>query len=992
MKIALLLVTTLALVTDAAAQYPAASTYKADSLKNLIQQSAGIHKAIHLFELAKVNTELDLDSAKSEFEQALAICRELKADTTIMKIIAGFQYPLCRVGQRELAKHYLILARDMNTPGALDPKFRGLIYRALFRIHMWYYSMYDSSVHYGLLEVALPGDSITNADRYLNVAWAYNELGDNLKALEYYNIARTYLTGTNEDPWYLSYLYNGMGMLYADERDTKKSEDYYLKAVAYGKASGYPTAALSPMNNLAVHFDWMGQYDRALKYLDSVAALLPIENDPWAWANNTFNRGNTLSNMGRPAEGMELIKKAMAMFAKLKDDATVARLHLQLAQPNRMLGDYRTAEREALIALAWDRTAGYGELTKESYKALSEIYSASGQFEKAFDYQSRYLKIIDSLNSAERRTQFGMVEKNYEITRQQKIREKLVRENELHLAQAQADRTLRVALIAGTIVLSLAAIYTLVAYRRMRSQNTVLNQQKLRIEEQAQQLHEAAKTKARFFANVSHELRTPVTLLNGMLELMKEQPARNGTDEKLSVALGSSRRLQGMLNEVLDLSRVEAGRWQLATKPRELLPLLNRIVLAFESLFVRKNLKLEYDASSTESVVIDVDEDKFEKVINNLIYNAIKFNRAGGWVRVTAHPTETFVVIQVADSGIGIPEKELPFIFDRFYQSASAEKLTSQGIGIGLSLVREFTELHGGNVAVSSQLNEGSCFTVHLPLTSTVEWPVEINDDNPALPEISFEFFTRQPHLLIVEDNDEMRFYIKEILGDHVTISEAQHGREGLKWLKNNTPDLIISDVMMPEMDGYEFLAQLKNSSTLRGIPVVMLTARAAEDDLLHGLSLGVDDYIIKPFNSKELRIRIHNLLTNQEIRRVWIQKPIETGEMVVPSVPSEDQVFIAKVQAFVEENAGNATLGIAELGDHLAMSERQVYRKAATLTGMTPAQLIKEIRMKIAYRLLLQRGVVKVADLARRVGFENTSYFSRQFQERFGKRPAEFL
>jgi len=191
-------------------------------------------------------------------------------------------------------------------------------------------------------------------------------------------------------------------------------------------------------------------------------------------------------------------------------------------------------------------------------------------------------------------------------------------------------------------------------------------------------------------------------------------------------------------------------------------------------------------------------------------------------------------------------------------------------------------------------------------------------------------------------------------------------------------------------MDGYEFLATLKSSLSYRGIPMVMLTARASEEDMLQGLSLGVDDYIIKPFSAKELKIRIHNLLTNQEIRREWSQKSPETEE--APATPSENEMFIEKVKTFVEANSSNTALGIGDLGDYLAMSERQVYRKAATLAGMTPGQLIKEIRLRIAYRLLLERKVSKVAELAQRVGFENSSYFSRQFLERYGKRPADLL
>lgn len=975
----------------ASAQPTSQQRAAADSIRQLVEQSSGISRATHLSELGKAYLSINKDSAKVFLNQSLAICRQQKNDTTFLKLVASWQYPLCRVGEKDLARSYLIEGRDLQSPESKTSKYRVKLLDALYNVHFWYFTLYDSAIFYELQANSLLTDSVALANSNLKIAGAYSDMGDNLNTLGYINRAQDYLTPGNEDPWTQAYLYNQLGRLYSDEKDLKKADEYFKKSVAASRATGVPGTELSALVNLGVLCEWLGEYDRALKYLDSVEILLPIDNDPWARANNMLNRGSVLASAGRYREGIAKSREAMAAFAVLKDDYTVAWIHSGLAQPYRMLGDYKTAEQEALIALEWDRKYGYGELVQATYNELSKIYAATGRYEKAFDYQTKYLKIIDSLNSAEHRTQFGLMEKNYEIAQAEKRQEQLERENEIHQAQAKANQTTFIALIAGAAVLSIAVMIVLYAYRTVRKQNEQLSLQNKKIEEQTQQLQEAAKTKARFFANVSHELRTPVTLLNGMLELMQEQPHRNGTNEKLEIALGSSRRLQGMLNEVLDLSRVEAGRWELSRKSQRLFPLLNRIVLAFESLMLKKNLRLEYDAHAITDVVVDIDEDKFEKVINNLVYNAIKFNRPGGWIKVSADRTEDAVVIQVADSGIGISEKDLPFVFDRFYQSASTTKLNAQGIGIGLSLVREFTELHGGQVHVNSVIHEGSCFTVQIPITS-IEPATEEAEFDSVLADVTFQNLSKRPQLLIVEDNDDMRFYLKEILGDHVSIAEARHGREGLQWLKSHTPDLIISDVMMPEMDGHEFMSHLKGSATLRGIPVVMLTARASEEDLLQGLSLGVDDYIIKPFNAKELKIRIHNLLINQEIRKEWTHKPAEPGEEVIPPSQGEDKIFMEKVKAFVEENAGNAALGIADLGDHLAMSERQVYRKAATLTGMTPAQLIKEIRMKIAYRLLLERKVTKVADLARRVGFENTSYFSRQFQERFGKRPAEFL
>jgi signal transduction histidine kinase/DNA-binding response OmpR family regulator len=977
-------------------------TGKVDSLKHLVVTTEGLPKAQALFALGSVYSGTNIDSTIIFANEALHICSRLKNDTTYILIASGMQEVLGRAGEKELALQYLLSAKNLKSPEAMMPKFRNMIHIGLYFIHYWNHTRYDSSVYYGLLAAAHTSDSLTRADRFIMVGAAYNKLGDNIKALEYYNRAQSLMSSIDTYPQEFCFLYNQLGMLYSDEGDLKKSEEFFLKSIAIGKVTGrFPK--VSPMNNLALVYDRIGEYEKSLKYLDSAATFLPLD-DPWRGSIIIRNKGKVLAHAGRPEAGIEKTMEAMRIFQHLKDNYTVARLHLQLAEAYRMLEDYRRAEREALVALEWDRQHGYGELVKESYRELSLNYTATGQYGKALEYQNEYLKILDSLNSAERRSKFVQLEKNFEFAAQDKMRQNLERKNELYLTQANADKEIRLYLIFGTVILAGAVVMTVMANRKMRTQNVVLNQQNKKIEDQARQLQEVAKTKSRFFANVSHELRTPVTLLNGMLELMQENPSRNGTTKKLDIALTSSRRLQSMLNEVLDLSRVEAGELKLSLKRKELFPLLSRIVLSFESLIVRKNIRLEYDANvianlptGQQSVTIDLDEDKFEKVINNLMHNAIKFNRNGGWIRVTVKCTETSVLISVADSGVGIPEKELPFVFDRFYQTASTDKLSSQGIGIGLSLVREFSELHGGKVTVSSRVNEGSCFTVEFPISSSFNLSSDPDrdpglEDTVDLPEVNFNSFAKRPLILIVEDNDEMRFYLKEILGEHVAIAEARHGGEALTWLQSNMPDLIISDVMMPQMDGPEFLMHLKRSAAYRGIPVVMLTARASEEDLLHGLSLGVDDYIIKPFNARELKIRIHNLITNQEIRQEWKRKPVDADELTMPIAPAEDELFIDKVRTFVEEHADHATLGIVDLCDHLAMSERQLYRKAATLTGMTPAHLIKEVRMKIAYRLLLERKVAKVADLAKRVGFENASYFSRQFEERFGRRPSEMI
>jgi signal transduction histidine kinase/DNA-binding response OmpR family regulator/Tfp pilus assembly protein PilF len=949
---------------------------KIDSLKVLVESQAGPAKARLLAELAVSMLNKDLDSSKLIFERAYKIASDAGVDTVRAGVVVRYCLSAMHTGAKDYARHYLVTMRDLDTFKDLPGLYKSRIYQGLFDLHYWLYSNYDSCLYYATKWVQVAPDSVWTAYGYLEVGASYNELGNNLKALESYNTALNFVPLHNTDLELVASLNNNYGMLYSDEHEYKKASEYFVKALEFQEKSAVPAATLPMLNNLGVLHLWMGEYDKSLEYLREAAMLLPTYDRPWVTANNIQNQGNALTLMGKPSEGLAKYKQSMKIFEKLREAHKIAGLHRLMAEAYRLLGNYTQAEREALLCLNWDEKEGSGKFVKESCQELYKIYAATHQYKKAFDYQNRYLSIVDSLNNAERKTNFGLLEKNYEIAQQEK-------QNELLQGREEAHRVTRISLITGTIVFAIAAVIAVIAYRRSRFKNEM-------IEGQAQQLREAARTKSRFFANVSHELRTPVTLLNGMLELMKESPSRNGTSEKMDIALGNSRKLQSMLNDVLDLSRVEAGKWELSTTQRELLPLLTRIVLAFESLLIKKNIELRFEASAIAGVQVDVDEDKFEKIINNLVYNALKFNRDGGWIKVSADRSEKMVVIQVADSGTGIAEKELPYIFDRYYQSASTDKLHSQGIGIGLSLVREFTILHGGDVNVTSTLNEGSCFTIQLPISTGTAQPAETSEAGIEAIDVSFDNFAHKPLVLIVEDNEEMRYYLKEILGGHVMTSEAHNGRRALEFLKDHKPDLIISDVMMPEMDGYEFLAHVKSSATLRGIPVVMLTARAAEEDMLQGLSLGVDDYIIKPFSAKELKIRIHNLLANQEIRREWNQRPIEQEESL--PAPSENEMFVEKVRTFVEQNAANANLGIGDLGEYLAMSERQVYRRAATLTGMTPGQLIKEIRLRIAYKLLLERKVSKVADLAQRVGFENSSYFSRQFLERYGKRPADLL
>lgn len=977
---------------------------KVDSLKIKLARAAGKEKARALESLADTYASFAPDSVYPLLNQAEAIYKNANDEVSLIRLYISYaRYLKSQDASSSRAFDYLLLAKVLASRYQVPMRERYLMYKALADYH-YSFGKDDSTLHYNLQMLRVAKDTSDIILALKRTGLTYNSMGVTIKALDCY-LEALKLLQLHPDPLQEASVYNNLGILYEDDGDNEKSEEFYEKAVAIHARLNNPEAKFSLLNNLGILYDHQHRYEESLQTLQQAAALLPvlkkISVDTLARLSLIeVNIANTLTHMGRAAEAIPRFEKAKRYATPLKNNYRLTLIERQLAEAFYKIGRYREGELQALRCIEDAKKFGYTYLIKDAYQDLYDIYGATRQFEKAFKFQSLYLQMEDSLNDKERRSKLGLLEKQYELSRQESEKQLLAKENEVQRAQAKVDKITQISLWFGVGLFVVMAAVAWVAYFRARTKSRLLAAQKAKIEDasklitqQAAQLEETAKTKLRFFANVSHELRTPVTLLSGMLEMMRTDNTPANKNEKMRIALANSRRLHSLVDEVLDLSRLEEQQITIDRKRKELTPLLNRIVFAFESLLDKKHITLRYHVASIQGLFIDVDEDKFEKTVNNLMSNAVKFSREGGWIQVEAKVLQDQLIIQVSDSGIGIPEKDLPYIFERFYQSSAAIHKNAQGIGIGLSLVKEFMTLHGGNVSVTSKLHEGSTFTLSFPLVAHHESTVLLEDTTNDVPvdiKTDFSIFAKPPVIMVVEDNDEMRFYLKEIFEGGVTLIEANNGLEALKKLETSLPDIIISDVMMPEMDGYQFLARVKNNETWKNIPVMMLTARASEEDLLHGLSFGVDDYIIKPFNTKELRVRVYNILKNQWQRQQWMARPAEKDELIQEN--QQNKKFLEQVEAFVLQRLQNAQLGIGDLALHVAMSERQLYRYCGTVTGLSPAQLIKEIRLKMAHRMLIEGTVTKISELASRVGFENSAYFSRQFLERFGKRPVDML
>ncbi len=542
------------------------------------------------------------------------------------------------------------------------------------------------------------------------------------------------------------------------------------------------------------------------------------------------------------------------------------------------------------------------------------------------------------------------------------------------------------------------------------------------LEDQSEKLKEMDKVKSRFFANISHEFRTPLTLIMGPLEQMLSGPrgSEQEQEKRLKMMLRNSRRLLGLINQLLELSKLDSGEVKLQASRQNIVPFLKGIAASFEMAAVQNQLDLVFHAEA-ENITLYFDPGKLEEAVCNLIANAVKFTPSGGRISfsVNISPGSDFVVISVSDTGPGIPRDQLEHIFDRFFQADSTYEHHRKGSGIGLSIARELVELHHGTIDAHTGENEGggASFTIRLPLGEAHLGPNEILDLSetasgvgepckiPAAALIEKEEEDLEPVddgietkaaaaekdiILVVEDSADLRDYMRGALEPHYRVVEAADGEEGVEKAGEIIPDLVVSDIMMPKKDGYELCRQIKNDIKTCHIPVVLLTAKASEKDVLHGLETGADDYITKPFNTMLLMARIKNLIDLRRQMQLKLNREM-TRQPVEISVSPMDNEFIRDLQEVIEKNLEDPDFNVEELCKKLYMSQSTVYRKIQALTGESPTDFIRSYRLKRAAQLL-ESGFGSITEVAFEVGFSSRSYFTRCFKEKFHQLPSSFL
>ncbi|MEN0004763.1 MAG: ATP-binding protein [Bacteroidota bacterium] len=546
---------------------------------------------------------------------------------------------------------------------------------------------------------------------------------------------------------------------------------------------------------------------------------------------------------------------------------------------------------------------------------------------------------------------------------------------------------------------------------RLKQQKEILQQEVLKRTEtitlQAEKLKELDQAKSRFFANVSHELRTPITLIQGPVQsVLKNQQLDPRNHKLLGRAVQNTKQLTKLVNEILDMTKLEANKLELHETEVVLYPLLRRYIANFQSLADNKNITLSFEYQPSKTLQLLLDEDKFGKIINNLLSNALKFTAKDGQVHILVEDQGQYLCLQVQDSGRGIPKADLAYIFDRFYQS-SGNKKAEGGLGIGLAFSKELTQLMQGQIWAESEEGKGATFHVQLPKKEVMNM---LSDEaqlalttaiapspKPDLIAPSESTIAKEHTILIVEDNRDLIDFLQFILQPFHHVLLAENGAVALELLEKHQgrpPSLILSDLMMPVMDGFELAAQLKAHPRWRSLPLIMLTARAEAKDKLKALRIGVDDYLIKPFDEEELLVRIANLLNNYEERQAFREiAEVEATTTTEPSMTiSEETIWLQQVEGFIIEQMQSPLFSVDYLADQLNLNRRTLYRKLKAHTGLTPNHYIRAIRLKVAKDLLETGQCESVKAVALQVGFKQATYFSNLYKKEFGKLPSSFF
>jgi signal transduction histidine kinase/CheY-like chemotaxis protein len=753
--------------------------------------------------------------------------------------------------------------------------------RALLLVSICYYEYTaNNEKNKALAAEALRISKKINYTRGVGMALKYHSLyywvnGNYEQAIVYAIEMLKAFEGT-ADKLGVSQSYNLLGLIYERSKEFDKAEAYYFRALEVRQKAGLRKDVAYSYNSLGSLSFSQGQYDDALAYFHKSLDIRKEIHDEEA-LSQTY--GNIAAVHVTKKDYIRALEYSQKAFELLKNSPNKYRIAVNLSTLGEIyihLKKYALAESYLFKAESLAKNMRHKEVLVETYSRFRLLENSRGRFKSAMDYSELMHTYKDSIYTENKAKQIAEAEALYESEKKDR---KILELEQHEQFQKLKQRYLLIALL--TVISVFLLIYLLQRSHNKKIRSFLELQKSLN-----QKLQETDQLKSKFFANISHEFRTPLSLILAPVEAKLLSPGLMKSDrESFMLIRRNANRLHALINQLLDLSKLEAGKMELQIQKGDIIKFVREICASFDSLAEHKEIRF---LKNLPSGMDDgwYDRDKLEKIFNNLLSNAFKFTPSGGKVELAVDGTAASgeLNIRIMDTGKGIPTADLPHIFSPFYQSNYTADDGHPGTGIGLSLVHELVRLYGGTVAVESNMNVGSIFSVTLPIAenrfppSTVK--VIVNEvqsiasrkiesvltDGPSVDEADTEIKKlQQDVVLVIEDNCDLRNFISANLSDAFSILTAQDGEEGLTMAVNHIPNLIISDVMMPVMDGIEFAEKIKSDERTCHIPIVLLTAKADLESRIEGWATGADDYLSKPFSTVELRVRVKNLLAQRK-------------------------------------------------------------------------------------------------------------------------------
>ncbi|NER18687.1 ATP-binding protein [Spongiivirga citrea] len=763
---------------------------------------------------------------------------------------------------------------------------------------------------------------------------------------EAYNLARSALKDAklinDEASEYLTYVY--LSDLSGHVGKVEECKQYIDLALPYFKKEGNVEMASRLHSILNSYYLEKKDYKNVTKNFNNQLAYLNNKNKPLLLAKTYYYYGYFKRyRLKDYREALVQLDKSFAIYQNLNEKETLLyqRLLRDLASCHIELGNYE---------------------------------KASKFYQKAYDLKDDLTKKANRKRSKEVESKYKALQSEQEITL-------LSTQNELIMEQKESQQRLYT---AGIILTALAGIFIFILFK---------NRQKT-----TSKLRELDTAKSHFFANISHELRTPLTLIKGHIQ-NKLSDKKIGENDKndFQVVLNNTDRLAQLVNQILDISKIESGNMGLSISQVKPIEVINSIVHDFKAAAYHKQIDFDLDINN-KNVTGWTDVDALQKIVTNLLSNALKFTPENGKIKVRADAKNSKLYFEIKNSGDGLTSEEKANIFKRFYQSQHAKG----GTGIGLALVNELVKLHGGTIEVDTVENEFTKFSFNIALnkddiknatikispttskikTNTHEDTSIINVENESNDEL--------PILLIVEDNPDLGNLLQNNFSNSYRVIRALNGKEGCNIAYEKIPDIIISDVMMPIMDGTQLTEQLKKDERTSHIPIILLTAKAGDENTLFGLETGADDYITKPFNQKILATKVVNLLANRKrLQQRYSQEIVLKPKDI--AVNSVDEQFLTKVQSVLDDNLVESEFTAEAFANAIEMSRMQLHRKLKALTGLSTTEFIRSQRLKMASQLL-KKGDTNISQIGYAVGFSDPAYFTKCFKETYGLTPTNFL